>query len=258
MSTPELQGKRSRKDLCTQILRDSRQLMLSSQFSLTCQEQASLKQLEFVAQVLSEEVELRAENKRNRLLKRAGFPSLKTLEGYELGQVEFPSGFTMDDIRDLSFVNDHRNLLMYGPVGTGKTHLAVAAGVEACRRGMSVRFFTVAQLIRRLTEASKKEKLDRFINDLKKSDLVILDEWGYIPLDRTGAQLLFQVVSDCYEHTSVILTTNLEFSRWGAILTDEQMAAAMIDRLVHHGHMLVFTGQSYRMRHSLMRTQTDS
>lgn len=258
MSVSESQEKRGRKELCTQILHDSRQLMLSSQFALTCQDQATMKQLEFVAQLLAEEVETRAQNKRSRLLKRAGFPSLKTLEGYELGQVEFPSDFTMDDIRDLSFVADHRNLLMYGPVGTGKTHLAVAAGVEACRQGMRVRFFTVAQLIRHLTEAAKKGKLDRLINDLKKSDLVILDEWGYVPLDRTGAQLLFQVVSDCYEHTSVILTTNLEFSRWGAILTDEQMAAAMIDRLVHHGHMLIFSGQSYRMRHSLMRTQADA
>ena len=91
------------------------------------------------------------------------------------------------------------------------------------------------------------------MNELQKQDLLILDEWGYVPLDRDGAQLLFRIVADSYERRSLIITTNLEFSQWGSIFTDEQMAAAMIDRLAHHGHLLMFNGRSYRMEHALMR-----
>jgi len=98
--------------------------------------------------------------------------------------------------------------------------------------------------------------LERLICDLVKLDLLILDEWGYVPVDKEGPQLLFRVVADSSESKSLILTTNLEFSKWGGIFTDEQMAVAMIDRLIHHGHLLIFEGQSYRMTHALMRLTT--
>jgi DNA replication protein DnaC len=95
--------------------------------------------------------------------------------------------------------------------------------------------------------------LERLITEIKRLDLLVLDEWGYVPVDKEGSQLLFRVISDSYESKSLILTTNLEFSKWGGIFTDQQMAAAMIDRLIHHGHLLVFEGNSYRMEHALMR-----
>ena len=94
------------------------------------------------------------------------------------------------------------------------------------------------------------------VRDLMKLDLLILEEWGYVPVDKAGSQLLFRVVADSYESKSLILTTNMEFSKWGGIFTDEQMAAAMLDRLIHHGHLLIFEGQSYRMTHALMRQTT--
>jgi DNA replication protein DnaC len=138
-------------------------------------------------------------------------------------------------------------------VGTGKTHMAIALGIAACEKGLSVRFLTVTELVLKLTEAYKQGTLERLIRDLKQLDLLILDEWGYVPVDREGSQLLFRIIADSYESKSLILTTNLEFSKWGGIFTDEQMAAAMIDRLVHHGHLLLFEAKSYRMTHALMR-----
>lgn len=105
----------------------------------------------------------------------------------------------------------------------------------------------------RLAEAKRGGEISRISKGLSKLDLLICDEWGYVPLDREGAQLLFQVISDCYERISVIITTNLEFSRWGSIFCDEQMTVAIIDRLIHHSYLLIFDGQSYRISQSLMR-----
>jgi len=132
--------------------------------------------------------------------------------------------------------------------------LATALGVKACREGKQVRFFRTAALVNDLLAAKKGGTLHTFLKTLAKIDLLICDEWGYVPLDRDGSRLLFQVISDCYEQRSVILTTNLEFSRWVTIFYDERMTAAMIDRVVHHSHLLVFDGESWRMKHSLIRS----
>ena len=120
-------------------------------------------------------------------------------------------------------------------------------------RGTTVRFFTVTDLVLRLSEARRAGTLERLQQDLQRADLLVLDEWGYVPVDRDGSQLLFRVIADRYETRSLILTTNLEFSKWGSLFTDDQMAAAMIDRLAHHGHLLLFDGESYRMTHALMK-----
>ena len=141
---------------------------------------------------------------------------------------------------------------MYGNVGTGKTHLSIALGVEACKKGIEVRFYRTSALVNKLAELKKAGTLSVFLKNLNKADLLIFDEWGYVPLDRDGAQLLFHVVADCYETRSLIITTNLEFVKWVNVFYDEKMTAAMIDRLVHHSHLVVFDGPSYRVRHSLM------
>jgi len=116
-----------------------------------------------------------------------------------------------------------------------------------------VRFYRTATLVNELIDAKAKGTLNRFLQQLDKADLLICDEWGYIPLDRQGAQLLFQVVSGCYEKKSVIITTNLEFSKWNGIFFDEKLTSAIIDRLVHYSHLLVFNGRSYRLEHSKIR-----
>mgnify|MGYP000552713669 CR=1 FL=1 len=215
-----------KEDICAQILGASRQLFLSARISEVCQEKGTQKQLEFVLELMNEELTLRDENRRKRLIKRAGFPTYKTFEGYSYQNVKFPPAFSREELEALEFVPGQKNLVLYGPVGVGKTHMA---------------------------EARKNGTLERLLRDLRSLDLLLLDEWGYVPVDKDGSQLLFRVISDSYESKSLILTTNLEFSKWGGIFTDDQMAAAMIDRLVHHGHLLIFEGKSYRMEHALMR-----
>lgn len=134
--------------------------------------------------------------------------------------------------------------------------MAVAAGVKACNLGYKTKLYTVTELVLKLAETRKNGTLERLLRDLRSLDLLILDEWGYVPVVKDGSQLLFRVISDSYESKSLILTTNPEFSKWGGILADDQMAAAMIDRLVHHGHLLIFEGKSYHMEHALMRRNT--
>jgi DNA replication protein DnaC len=128
--------------------------------------------------------------------------------------------------------------------------------MAACQRGIPVRFHTCSDLLVRLLEAQNTGTLDKYTRQLARARLLILDEFGYIPIDRAAARLLFNVVASCYEARSLVITTNTPFSNWGAVLTDDQMAAALIDRVAHHGHLVVFDGDSYRMRHALMRQDT--
>jgi DNA replication protein DnaC len=207
----------------------------------------------FLLRLLEMELEHREAARRLRLVKGAGFYTLKSLEGYLFDEVKLPSGLSVEELTACRFVEQQRNLILYGNCGTGKTHLAIALGVECCRQGRHVRFYRTAALVNQLSVARKGGELHRFLKQLSKLDLLICDEWGYVPLDREGAQLLFQVISDCYERCSVVITTNLEFSRWVNVFYDEQMTTAMIDRLVHHSHLLIFDGQSWRMRNSLIR-----
>jgi DNA replication protein DnaC len=233
-----------------------RQLFLSTRIAERCAQEATPRQMEFILCVLEDELALREGNRKARLFKKAGFPAYKTLDGYEYRCVRFPPAFGRQSLEQLSFVAERRNLVLYGPVGIGKTHMAIAAGVSACSMGYRTKFFTVTELVLKLAEARKNATLERLLRDLRELDLLILDEWSYVPVDKGGSQLLFRVISDSYESKSLILTTNLEFSKWGGIFTDDQMAAAMIDRLVHHGHLLIFEGRSYRMEHALMRQET--
>lgn len=218
-----------------------------------CDTEATPKQEEFLHRVFMEEIEHRERVKKDRLFRRAAFPVRKTLEGYEFRQIRLPNALSKDELTSCQFVRDKRNLVLYGPVGTGKTHLAVALGVKACDMGVNTRFFTVAALVTRLNEGKHNGVLEKTLNDIDAADLIILDEWGYLPMDREEAQLLFQVIAASYERRSLIVTTNLEFSKWGSIFTDDQMAAAMIDRLAHHGHLILFEGESYRLKNALMR-----
>lgn len=231
----------------------SRKLMLSHRVVELCEREATPRQEEFLLKVLAEEIDGRERSRKARLLNRAGFPVFKSFEAYDFSEIRFPPALSKEELLRAAFIPEKKNLVLYGGVGTGKTHMAIALGIAACEKGLSVRFLTVTELVLKLTEAYKAGTLERLIRDLKQLDLLILDEWGYVPVDREGSQLLFRIIADSYESKSLILTTNLEFSKWGGIFTDEQMAAAMIDRLVHHGHLLLFEAKSYRMTHALMR-----
>lgn len=208
---------------------------------------------EYLLKILKQEVAYRETTRKNRLIKQAGFYNFKTFEGYCFDEIRLPTELSVAELKGTTFIGEQKNLILYGNVGTGKTHLATAIGIEACNRGKIVRFFRTAALVNQLGDAQKRGELAKFLKQLSKLDLLICDEWGYVPLDRDGSKLLFQVISDCYEQRSVIITTNLEFSKWVNIFYDEQMTAAMIDRLVHHSYLLLFEGQSFRIKNSLMK-----
>jgi len=208
---------------------------------------------EFLIKLLTMELSNREMTRKNRYLKQAGFDMMKTFQGYEFDQIQIPASITLDELKNADFIENKENLILYGAVGTGKTHMATAIGVAACNRGKKVKFYRTAALVNDLIDAKAKGNLSRFLKQLEKTDLLICDEWGYIPLDRQGAQLLFQVVSSCYEKKSVIITTNLEFSKWNGIFFDEKLTSAIIDRLVHYSHLLVFSGKSYRLEHSKIK-----
>lgn len=209
---------------------------------------------DFLAQLLKMELDHRELTRKNRNLKSAGFDVIKTFEGYEFGDIQIPSSVSLEELKSGSFIEKLENLILYGPVGTGKSHMATAIGVVACSKGLKAKFYRTAALVNQLSEAKAKGELKRFMKQLEKTDLLICDEWGYVPFEKEGSQLLFQVISECYEKRSVIITTNLEFSKWNGIFYDEKLTSAIIDRLVHHSHLLVFQGQSYRLTHPTMKS----
>lgn len=210
---------------------------------------------DFLAQLLKKEIEEKETTRRNRNLKGAGFDIIKTFEDYSFHNIQMPKTINIEQLKNIEFIDRKENLILYGPVGTGKTHLATAIGVNAIKEGKKVKYFRTASLVNRLSEAKSKGEVEKYIKQIDKADMLICDEWGYIPFEKEGSQLLFQIISTCYEKKSIILTTNLEFSKWDGIFYDEKLTSAIIDRLVHHSHLLVHSGPSYRLTNSIMKTQ---
>lgn len=216
---------------------------------------------EFLLKLLEQELKNREIARKKRLLKAANFDVIKTFDNYSFDEVQIPTSLSIENLKSGSFIEKKENLILFGPVGTGKTHLATAIGVEACNRGKPVKFFRTASLVNQLVSAKASGELPKLFKQIRKCDLLIrkcdlliCDEWGYIPFEREGTQLLFQVISECYETKSVIITTNLEFSKWNGVFYDEKMTSAIIDRLVHHSHLLIFTGTSWRLKHSTINS----
>ena len=150
-------------------------------------------------------------------------------------------------------ISEHKqNILCLGAVGTGKTYLATALGVKECSLGKKVRFYRAIELAAELVEKHRSGSLNKILRHLKNFDLLILDELGYIPFDRTSSQLLFNVISNSYQQQSVIITSNLEFGRWNEIFGDDRLTAALIDRLVHRAYIFGFTGPSFRYQEAIL------
>jgi DNA replication protein DnaC len=241
--------------LTTEIAACCKSLKLSRTLASNCAKVTAESNEEFLLKILKLEVEHREKNRKVRLLKAAGFYTMKNFDDYSFNEIKIPPEITIDALKSCSFISDKENLILYGNVGSGKTHLATAIGVVACTLGLKVKFVRTATLVNQLCEAKKGGELSRYLKPFTNLDLLICDEWGYVPLERDGSQLLFQVISDCYEKRSLIITTNLEFSKWVNVFYDAQMTAALIDRMVHHSHLLIFDGPSHRMRNSLMKSQ---
>ena len=211
------------------------------------------KQAEYLAGHLEAERDSRDASKRASPLRRCGLPAPKTFDGYDWSAVSWPEGLGREDLLSLSFLDRREDLVLMGDVGKGKTHMASAPCQLACDGRLEARFFTASSLVMRLRRAREEGRLDREMSQLSRARLLVVDELGFLPLDADGARLVFQVFADAYERQSVVITTNLEFSRWGSVFGDDQMAAAVIDRVVHHGRLVQFRGESYRVRHALMQ-----
>jgi len=208
---------------------------------------------DFLISLLRVVVEERDIERKNRYLKQAGFDVIKSFANYSFDYVQLPEELSVDDLKECTFIENKQNLILFGKPGTGKTHLATAIGVEACRKGNRVAYYKTSRLVNDLVEAMSSKNLESIWKKLLNAKLVILDEWGYIPFEKTGTQLLFEVISECYEQRSVVITTNLPFNEWNTIFYDEKLTNAILDRMVHHGYLILHNGPSFRLAHSTMR-----
>jgi DNA replication protein DnaC len=189
-------------------------------------------------------------------IKRAGFPLHKDLDSFDFTLIPSLNKQKVLELTRCQWLDQHENVCLVGNAGTGKTHLAIALGLAACREGRRVRFFTAAGLVNHLEEAQKQYQLERFLASLDRLDLLICDELGYLSFSRSGAELLFQVFADRYERGSLLITSNLAFSEWAQVFQGERMTAALLDRLTHHCHIFDMNGESYRFRQSMSKRKT--
>lgn len=245
-----------KKELRTSLCEGCRKIMLSRSTIDYVLGSATYGQLSFLDGVISRELATRETSRKARLMKHAAFPVVKTFEGYDFTGIKFPGNFTREQMLSLDFIAEKKTLVFYGGCGSGKTHAMTALGILACNSGYRTRFTTVSKLLTRLAEAKLDGSLEKLFRDIERDELLLLDELCYLPVDRESAQLLFRVISESYERKAVIITTNLPFSQWGRLFTDEQLAAAIIDRIVHHGHLIVTGDRDWRLEHSLMKDNT--
>ena len=230
-----------------------KQLRLGSHIAESYSQIQADSQEAFLVKVLTEAVEAREVERKNRYIQQAGFDVIKQLETFDFSGVKLPGGLTPQVLKSCEFVQNKQNLILYGRPGTGKSHLATALGVEACRLGHKALYFKTSRLVNLLSEARKGDAEAKFWKKLNQADVLILDEWGYIPFERVGTQLLFEAISECYEKRSVVITTNLPFDEWNTIFYDQKLTTAILDRLVHHGLLLMHDGPSYRVKNSEMQ-----
>jgi DNA replication protein DnaC len=208
---------------------------------------------EYLLKLMELEIQQREERRVNLLLTQASLPKAPSIP-FKWDEIEYNQGLTKDYLLDGQFIENKENLIFYGGVGTGKTFLSTLIGLNAVHKyGKQIKFYTVAGLVNRLLDANEKGTLSRFFKQIEKLDCLILDELGYIPLHKQGAELLFQVISLCYEMKSLIITTNLRFGEWNHVFGDPILTEAVIDRLIHHSHLVVFKGPSNRMKESLLQ-----
>lgn len=207
----------------------------------------------FLLQLCERELIDRQQRATERRIKAATFPTLKTIESFDFAQQPGINEALIRELRVGEFIDRNENVLLIGNSGTGKTHLAISLGLAACHEGRSVRFFGVTSLVTQLLEAREERKLERMLRLLGRQDLLILDELGYVPFTKAGAELLFEVVSRAYERQSLIITTNLPFEQWPEICGSERLTGAMLDRLTHRVHIVEANGESYRLRDSQQR-----
>lgn len=205
---------------------------------------------DFLEGLLVAELDRRGERTRQTLLKLATFPAIKTLEQYDFAFASGAPRSQLQELAALSFIERTENIVLLGPSGVGKSHLAIALAYRAVMAGIKTRFVTAADLMLQLTAAHRQERLKEYFNRVVMGPrLLVIDEIGYLPFGRDEANLFFNVVAKRYERGSMILTSNLPFTQWaGAFADDQTLTAAMLDRLLHHAHIVQISGESYRLK----------
>lgn len=194
------------------------------------------------------EIEFRDERASKVQVSVSGFPFVKTLDDFDFDYQPSINRKQLYDLAELRFMNKAENILFYGSSGVGKTHLAIALGVAAARKRQLTYFITCHDLIQKLNKAHSENRLETKLKHFAKHKLLIIDEIGYLPVDKQGANLFFQLIARRYEKNSTIITTNQPFSKWGEVFSDLTLANAILDRLLHHSHILKITGPSYRLK----------
>jgi DNA replication protein DnaC len=202
---------------------------------------------DFLIAVMKQELASRSANQQRRRIKQAGFPSVKTLEEFDLKRFKYVEEAFVHELASCDFIRNRQNILMIGNPGSGKTHLSIALGLRACQNGFRVKFTTSTTLATMLVEAKDSKELLKLERKLRKADLLIIDELSYLSFNRHQSELLFKVISDRAEKASVIISTNLEFSRWTELFESPTLTAALVDRLTFRSHILNMNNPSYRM-----------
>jgi DNA replication protein DnaC len=219
---------------------------MDSYLELAAKEGKSM--VEVLDHLLEQETSSRNASAVETRLKLAGFPAKKTLEDFDLSFQPSIDKAVIEELRTLRFVHNAETVCLLGPPGVGKSHLAIGLGIEAARRGFSVYYTTAASLLDELRKAEQRDMLDRKLKTFGKYKLLVIDEIGYLPMKREGAHLFFQLVSRRYEKAATIFTSNKPYSEWGEVMGDPVIAAATLDRILHHSTTVNIKGESYRLR----------
>ncbi len=208
---------------------------------------------DYLLALIEGEVTQREENTQKLRIAKARFPVIKTLDSFEFSAIPSLNKALVLELSRGGYIEKRENIVFIGSYGTGKTHLAISLGVCACHQGKKVRFYTAAGLINDLLEAQAQLRLGKQEASLARYDLIILDELGFVPFSKEGAEALFTFCSGRYERGSMIITTNLDFARWKEIFGDEALTGALLDRLTHQCHIIEMNGDSYRFKENLKR-----
>ena len=206
--------------------------------------------------LLKTEIEYKDTRAAEVIIKAANFPFRKTLDDYDFSFQPSVNENQIRELSNLSFIERNENIVFIGNPGVGKTHLAVSLGIQAAKHRNSVYFITCHNLMQKLNKAQKENRLDKQLQHLAQYKVLIIDEIGYLPVDHQGSNLLFQLIARRYMNKSTIVTTNMPFSRWGEVFSDNTLASAVLDRLLHYSHIIRITGNSYRIKDKIVESDS--